>query len=154
MKKMNFYIIICGVRNDCLIFIVGPQYILKQLLDCVITYRDNGGSFTELDRNENTLLMLLLSSRFELSLNDERKNLNMLLDMLTTNRKIVYRKNSAGLTPIMKAASIKVFQCIKKLWERGAKINSKNKEGDSPLHFCFSESECSFLRCKTSIDYF
>lgn len=135
-------------------FFVGPQYTLKQLFDCVITYRDNGGSFTELDRNENTLLMLLLSSRFELSLNDERNNLNTLLDMLAANRKIIHRKNSAGLTPIMKAASIKVFQCIKKLLERGAKVNAKNKEGNSPLHFCFSESECSYLRCKTSIYYF
>lgn len=128
-----------------MIFIVEPQYTLKQLLDCVSTYRDHGGSFTELDQNENTLLWLLLSSRFELFLDDERSTLNTLIDMLATNRKIVHRKNSSGLTPIMKAASIKAFQCIKKLWERSAKVNAKDKEGNSPLHFCFSESECSLL---------
>lgn len=114
-------------------------------MDCVSSYRDHGGSFTELEENENTLLMLVFSSRFELSLDDERSNLNTLIDMLATNRKIGHRKNSSGLTPIMKAASIKAFQCIKKLWERGAKVNAKDKEGNSPLHFSFLESECLLL---------
>lgn len=78
-------------------------------MDCVIIYRDNGGLFIELDWNENIFFMLFLFFWFELFLNDERKNLNMLLDMLIINRKIVYRKNFVGFILIMKVVFIKVF---------------------------------------------
>lgn len=87
-----------------------------------------------MDKNQNTPLMLFLSSSLLPSSFDDEMYTNALIDMLTINRTIVNKTNLSGVTPMVKAVSVGDYYCIKKLWDKGAKINIKDRQGNSLLH--------------------
>lgn len=87
-----------------------------------------------MDENQNTPLMLFLSSSFLPSLFDDQMYIDRLIDMLTTKRSVVNKINLIGFTPLIKAVSVGDLNCIKKLLDKGAKINIKDKQGNSLLH--------------------
>lgn len=87
-----------------------------------------------MDENQNTPLMLFLSSSLLPSSYDDQMYTDALIDILTTNRSIVNKSNLNGVTPIMKAVSVGDFNCIKKLLDKGAKINMKDRQRNSLIH--------------------
>lgn len=107
---------------------------LRQCLDFIETYKNHGGPLSEMDKNQNTPLMLFLSSSLLPSSFDDEMYTNALIDMLTINRTIVNKTNLSGVTPMVKAVSVGDYYCIKKLWDKGAKINIKDRQGNSLLH--------------------
>lgn len=113
---------------------------LRECLDCIITYKNYGGSLTEVDDKKNTLIALFLSSSLiKPVLNEEESVFNAIIDVLALNKGIVNTKNNIGLTSLMKAAASGSYAGIKRLWARGAKVNAKDNEGNSPLHAAFSK---------------
>lgn len=87
-----------------------------------------------MDENQNTPLMLFLSSSFLPSFFDDQMYTDRLIDMLTTKRSVVNKINLIGFTPLIKAVSVGDLNCIKKLLDKGAKINIKDRQGNSLLH--------------------
>ncbi|XP_065921776.1 uncharacterized protein [Magallana gigas] len=107
---------------------------LHQCLDFIETYKNHGGPLSEMDENQNTPLMLFLGSSFLPSLFDDQMYTDRLIDMLTTKRSVVNKINLIGFTPLIKAVSVGDLNCIKKLLDKGAKINIKDRQGNSLLH--------------------
>lgn len=87
-----------------------------------------------MDENQNTPLMLFLSSSLLPSSFDDQMYTDGIIDMLTTDKSIVNKINLIGVSPLIKAVSVGDFNCIKKLLDKGAKLNIKDRQGNSLLH--------------------
>lgn len=107
---------------------------LQQCLDFIEIYKNHGGPLSDMDENQNTPLMLFLSSSLLPSSCDDQMYTDTIIDVLTTNRTIINKININGVTPMIKAASVGDYNCIKKLFDKGAKINIKDRQGNSILH--------------------
>ena len=112
---------------------------LKECLDCIKTYRNNGGLLAETDTSNNTLILLFLCSKLFPLKNNNESELEEIMELLEVNKGIVNIKNSSGLTPMLKAAYLGSYKCITMLWRKGAKLNSRDSSGNTPLHAVLSK---------------
>lgn len=137
----NLCLLFCISKNtkkctflDTISKFITEEKSLQQCLDFIETYTNHGGPLSEMDEKQNTPLMLFLSSSLLPSSFDDQMYTDAIIDKLTINRTIVNKTNLNGVTPLIKAVSVGDNYCIKKLWDKGAKINIKDRQGNSLLH--------------------
>ena len=126
---------------------------LKECLDCIKTYRNYGGLLAETDTSNNTLILLFLCSKLFPFMNDNESELEEIMELLKVNKGIVNIKNSSGLTPMLKAAYLGSYKCITMLWRKGAKLNSRDSSGNTPLHAVLSKGTQYILGNVTKVTH-